>query len=59
MNCNGSRFYLLPTDMLINFVIHLKDNLELMLIFLLAKSLKITQAHRKTIMCTYIILIDI
>jgi len=55
MNCNGSRFYLLPTDMLINCVIRFKDNLELMSIFLLAKSLKIIQAYRKIIiMCTYI-----
>jgi len=54
MNCNGSRSYLLPTDMLINCVIRFKDNLQLMSIFLLAKSLKITQAHKKTIMYTYI-----
>jgi len=50
MNYNGLRFYLLPTDMLI-CVIRFKDNIELMSIFLLAKSLKITQGHRKTIMC--------
>ncbi|KAE9544797.1 hypothetical protein AGLY_000339 [Aphis glycines] len=30
------------------------NNPELMSIFLLAKSLKITQAHRKSMMCTYI-----